>query len=86
MIVTKRPPAKKATEKGIEKFIASAPDATPAIQPKRKTLMRGKREQISHTIPPALLARLDKQVEATGMTRAGLINQAISKYLDSENA
>lgn len=85
MTVTKRPPAKKATEKGIEKFIASAPDATPTIQPK-KPLMRGKREQISHTIPPALLARLDKQVEATGMTRAGLINQAISKYLDSENA
>jgi len=85
MSVTKRPPAKKATEKGIEKFIASAPDATPAIQPK-KTLMRGKREQISHTIPPALLARLDARVEATGMTRAGLINQAISKYLDSENS
>ena len=84
MTVTKRPPAKKATEKNIEKFIASAPDATPPIQIK-KTLMRGKREQISHTIPPALLARLDKQVEATGMTRAGLINQAISKYLDSEN-
>ena len=84
MTVTKRPPAKKATEKNVEKFISLAPDATPPIQIK-KTLMRGKREQISHTIPPALLARLDKQVEATGMTRAGLINQAISKYLDSEN-
>lgn len=85
MAVTKRPPTKKAMEKSIEKFIAAAPDATPPPQA-RKTLMRGKREQISHTIPPALLARLDKQVEATGVTRAGLINQAISKYLDSENA
>lgn len=85
MAVTKRPSTKKTTEQSIEKFIAAAPDATPVV-PSRKTLMRGKREQISHTIPPALLARLDKQVEATGMTRAGLINQAISKYLDSENA
>jgi len=84
MTVTKRPPTKKATEKSIEKFIAAAPDATP-VAPSRKTLMRGKREQISHTIPPALLARLNKQVEATGVTRAGLINQAIAKYLDSEN-
>lgn len=83
MNATKRPSAKKATEKDI----VSAPDAmlpVPAV-PARKVLMRGKREQISHTIPPALLARLDKQVEATGVTRAGLINQAISKYLDSEN-
>jgi len=85
MTVTKRPPAKKAIEKSIEKFIASAPDAKP-VSAIKSPLMRGKREQISHTIPPALLARLDARVEATGMTRAGLINQAISKYLDSENA
>lgn len=84
MSVTKRPPATKATEKSLDKFIASAPDATQPIQA-RTALMRGKREQISHTIPPALLARLDARVEATGMTRAGLINLAISKYLDSEN-
>jgi predicted DNA-binding protein len=84
MTVTKRP-SKKSTEKSIEKFIASAPDATPAPQAK-KPLMRGKREQISHTIPPALLARLDKRIEATGMTRAGFINQAIAKYLDGEGA
>lgn len=82
--VTKRPPAKKTTKKGMEPFIASAPDATPVV-PSKRTLMRGNREQISHTMPPVLLARLDKQVKATGMTRAGLINQAISKYLDSEN-
>jgi metal-responsive CopG/Arc/MetJ family transcriptional regulator len=44
--------------------------------------MRGKREQISHTIPPALLAKIDAVAETKGMTRAGLINLAISDYLD----
>lgn len=80
MPVTKRPAAKKTTDKAIEKFIASAPDSTGA---EKKKLMRGKREQISHTITPALLERLDKQVELSGMTRAGLINHAIGFYLDS---
>lgn len=84
MAITKRPTTKQTTSTSVEKFIAAAPDATQPTEV-RKGVMRGKREQISHTIPPMLLARLDEKVEATGMTRAGLINQAIAKYLDSEN-
>jgi len=82
MSVTKRPPAKKTPDKAIADFIASAPDSSP-VNAEKKKLMRGKREQISHTITPALLERLDKQVELSGMTRAGLINHAIGFYLDS---
>jgi hypothetical protein len=80
MTVTKRPPAKKATEKKIETFIASAPDSA-KVEAEKKPLMRGKREQISHTIPPDILEKLDKVAKMQGITRAGLINIAISEYI-----
>lgn len=83
MAITKRPPAKKATNpEAIEKFVAGAPDSKKGAEPK-KGLMRGKREQISHTIPPALLERLDARADFMGMTRAGFINFAISQILEN---
>lgn len=84
MAITKRPPAKKATSpEAIEKFVSGAPDSKKAPQAK-KGLMRGKREQISHTIPPALLERLDQLADSKGMTRAGLINLAVSEYCQAQ--
>jgi hypothetical protein len=84
MTITKRPTAKKADEStAMDSFINAAPDALKvSTVDARKGLMRGKREQISHTIPPALLAKIDAVAETKGMTRAGLINLAISDYLD----
>jgi CopG-like RHH_1 or ribbon-helix-helix domain, RHH_5 len=85
MAITKRPPAKKATNpEAVEKFVSGAPDSKKAPQEK-KGLMRGKREQISHTIPPALLEKLDQLADSQGMTRAGLINLAISQYCQSQD-
>ena len=64
-----------------EKFIASAPDAAaPVIE--RKGVTRGRREQITHTLPTELRARIDAQAQRRGMTRAGFINFAISRALD----
>lgn len=83
MAITKRPATKKTAplkDKEAEKFIDSAPDSIKAPEA-RKGLMRGKREQISHTIPPALLEKVDEQAQLKGLTRAGLINLAISDYL-----
>jgi metal-responsive CopG/Arc/MetJ family transcriptional regulator len=50
----------------------------------RKGVQRGKREQISHTLPHELLALLDESAKAKGLTRAGLINLAISEYLSGK--
>ena len=83
--ITKRPDQKPDTAKALEGFISAAPDAKPA-ETARKGVVRGKREQISHTMVPALLERLDARAEATGMTRASLINLAIAEYLEKENA
>lgn len=84
--ITKRPsskatpPAPAVTDKEAEKFIGGAPDSasTGAV---RKGVKRGNREQISHTIPHELLALLDESAKAKGLTRAGLINLAISEFL-----
>jgi len=73
---------KMPSEKVVDKFIASAPDAgtKPA---ERKGVTRGRREQITHTLPPELLIKIDAQASSRGMTRAGFINFAISRALDA---
>jgi hypothetical protein len=84
--ITKRPsskatsPAPTVTESEAEKFISGAPDSAP-MSTARKGVQRGKREQISHTLPHELLALLDESAKAKGLTRAGLINLAISEYI-----
>ncbi len=45
--------------------------------------MRGKREQITHTMPPELLVQLDRRAKALGISRAAYINLALSKALES---
>ena len=42
----------------------------------RKGVKKGKREQISLTIPPALLDRLDAVANRLALSRAGMINLA----------
>ena len=63
----------------VDNFIAAAPDSGPAPC---KGVTRGKREQITHTLPPELLTKIDAQAKKRGMTRAGFINFSISRALD----
>jgi predicted DNA-binding protein len=44
--------------------------------------LKGKRRQISHTIPPDLLVRVDAMAAKTGNTRASLINLAIYRAVE----
>lgn len=61
----------------------SSKDApTPADQ-SRRGVMRGKREQITHTLPPELLAKIDRRSSELGIPRAAYINLALSKALES---
>ncbi len=73
---------KMPSAKQVDLFIAAAPDASK--QPtERKGVTRGRGEQITHTLPPELLAKIDAQACVRGMTRAGFINFAISRALDA---
>jgi hypothetical protein len=86
MAITKRPPVQRkevleSTQKAQEAFIGAAPDGLEVTLKKR--VIRGRRVQISHTLPSALLASVDERAERKGLTRAGLINLAISEFLET---
>lgn len=90
--LTKRPVSKTESqavpldERAVEAFVNKAPDGAPAPAPEkgeRKGVKRGNREQISHTITPELLAKVDERAKLEGQTRAGLINLAIARYVNN---
>jgi hypothetical protein len=89
--LTKRPSVKPENqalpldEKAVEAFMNKAPDGVPVPSPastERKGVKRGNREQISHTITPELLQKVDEKARHEGQTRAGLINLAIARYVN----
>jgi hypothetical protein len=55
----------------VDAFIGSAPDGH------RKGVIRGRKEQITLTISPELLAKVDSIAGRMGQSRAALINRAI---------
>jgi hypothetical protein len=55
----------------VDAFIGKAPDAG------RKGVIRGRKEQITLTIAPELLAKVDEMASKMGQSRAALINRAI---------
>lgn len=84
MTIKKRPGSRSA-----DAFIAGAPDAgapdtstTPGAP--RKKVMKGKREQISVTVPPGLVEAMDRLANRMGVTRAAIINMAISELLEAK--
>jgi hypothetical protein len=90
--LTKRPISKSASqvvtldEQAVEKFMNKAPDgvsSTSIAKAERKGVKRGNREQISHTITPELLSKVDERAKLEGQTRAGLINLAIARYVNN---
>lgn len=40
------------------------------------------RKQISHTIPPALLEKIDERASSLGLTRAGFINYVLTDFVN----
>ena len=66
-----------AKPKTTESFISGAPDARPA------GVRRGTKQQITLTIAPDLLAKVDEMAERMGQSRAALINLAIYRAVES---
>jgi predicted DNA-binding protein len=82
-MVIKSPPKAKA-----DAFIAGAPDAdakaVPGKTPNR--VKKGSKFQISLTIAPALLEKLDKVVATVGKSRAAVIADAIEREIEFQEA
>lgn len=64
-------------QKNINEFIAAAPDAI-----KEKGIKRGNKRQISLTMAPDLLNRVDELAAQLGQTRAAVISMSVYMALD----
>ncbi len=62
-------------------FISGAPDAAPAVKVV-KGVMLGHKRQITLTIAPELLARVDELAAQIGQSRAAVINLAIRQAVE----
>lgn len=80
MAIEKRPPA---TQHGVEEFIGGAPDAgAVAAEKPRKRIMQGNKEQVSVTFPMGKVEAIVRAGKRLGLSRAGVINLAVSKFLE----
>ena len=70
--------APKAGDSAAEAFISGAPDAAP----KPRGVKKGNRQQISLTIAPALLEKVDELAAQLGQSRAAVINMAIYRAVE----
>jgi hypothetical protein len=78
MAITRKPQPKT-----VDSFISAAPDAQ-AIA--RKGVIRGKKEQITLTIAPEMLAKVDALALRMGQSRAALINLAVFRLVENEGS
>jgi len=83
MVIKKKPAPKPATPPAADSaaadaFISGAPDSA-AQAPKVPGVKKGNKQQISLTIAPALLLKVDELAEQLGQTRAAVINLAIHR-------
>ena len=88
MSISRKPKALQPDK--AEAFIAGAPDAptTAVASPTgsyEKGIAKGHKRQISHTISPELLRRVDETAARSGQGRAAIINLAIFRFLESDS-
>lgn len=75
----------KFTDAKANKFIAGAPDGSAvASAAYEKGIRKGNKRQISLTIAPDLLRRVDEIAQRTGQGRAGIINMAIYRAIEGD--
>lgn len=86
MTIQRKPKTTAAAE---DAFIQGAPDAkqTQAAEPAavyEKGIAKGHKRQITLTITPELLRKVDEVAKRTGQARAAVINMAIFRALEGD--
>jgi hypothetical protein len=76
MSITK--PKARVAAATVESFISGAPDA--AVKP--RGVRKGNKQQISLTIAPTLLEKIDEMAAELGQSRAAIINMAIYRAVE----
>lgn len=83
MAIQKRPQKNEQSANSTEDdFISGAPDGTVEKKEKAKGVFKGNKRQISLTIAPELLERIDALSKTMGQGRATLINLAILQAVE----
>ncbi|GBQ06117.1 CopG family transcriptional regulator [Acidiphilium acidophilum] len=86
MSIQRKP--KSQTEAQQDAFIAAAPDGghsqTPVTAVYEKGIAKGHKRQISLTIAPDMLRRVDDVAKRTGQARAAVINMALYRALEGD--
>lgn len=85
MAIQRKPKVTSAPTAAQDAFIQGAPDA--ATKPAAPTvyekgIAKGNKRQITLTIAPDLLRRVDETAKRTGQARAAIINMAIFNALE----
>ncbi len=82
-IPKKKPAATPAKfdQAAADAFISGAPDSA-ASAPKLGGVKKGNKQQISLTITPGLLLKVDELAEQLGQSRAAVINMAIYRAVE----
>lgn len=80
MTITK--PNRKPATATAEEFIAGAPDAVVATHVGPKYVRKGKKLQVTLTIAPELLGRVDELAAKLGQSRAAVINMAVYRMVE----
>ncbi len=90
MAITPRPKpvASAASTAAQDAFISGAPDAAPVLKDApaeyEKGIKKGNKRQITLTIAPELLERVDQVAKRTGQARAAVINMAIFQAIEGD--
>jgi hypothetical protein len=93
MSISRKPKAASSAADKADAFIAGAPDSPTtsatstnnATSSYEKGIAKGHKRQISHTISPELLRRVDETAARSGQGRAAIINLAIFRFLESDS-
>ena len=84
MAIQRRP---KSTSAAQDAFISGAPDAQGQAAPVavyEKGIQKGNKRQITLTIAPEMLRRVDEVAKRTGQARAAVINMALYRALEGD--
>lgn len=82
MAIQRKP---KTAAKTVDDFVAGAPDAGASTSSEyERGVKKGNKRQISLTIAPDLLRRVDEAAHRTGQGRAAIINMAIFRALEGD--
>ncbi|KVR93499.1 CopG family transcriptional regulator [Burkholderia vietnamiensis] len=82
MAIQRKP---KTATKTVDDFVSGAPDAGASTSADyEKGIKKGNKRQITLTIAPDLLRRVDEAAQRTGQGRAAIINMAIFRALEGD--